>query len=114
MRGLAADYTVTVEGAGYRIVDKVAGRDGSTFVTSIEVIRWSNNAVRTLGYRIVDKVAGRDGSTFVTSIEVIRWSNNAVRTLSYPPVAASIGEAEGKGGPEVSPLLSADAAAKDG
>ncbi|WP_162245655.1 hypothetical protein, partial [Brevundimonas sp. Root1279] len=33
---------------------------------------------------------------------------------SYPPVAASIGEAEGKGGPEVSPLLSADAAAKDG
>ncbi|KQW79813.1 hypothetical protein [Brevundimonas sp. Root1279] len=76
MRGLAADYTVTVEGAGYRIVDKVAGRDGSTFVTSIEVIR---------------------------------WSNNAVRTLSYPPVAASIGEAEGKGGPEVSPLMAADA-----
>ncbi|WP_442854123.1 hypothetical protein [Brevundimonas sp. Root1279] len=76
MRGLAADYTVVADGSGWRITDSVAGRDGSTFVTSIEVIR---------------------------------WVNNQVRTLSYPPVAASIGESEGKGGPEVSPLMAADA-----
>ena len=50
MRGLAGEYPVTAEGNGYRIVDSVAGRDGSTFVTSIEVIRWSNNQVRTLSY----------------------------------------------------------------
>ncbi|KQW78799.1 hypothetical protein [Brevundimonas sp. Root1279] len=76
MRGLAGEYTVTAEGAGYRILDKVAGRDGSTFVTSIEVIR---------------------------------WSNNQTRLLTYPSPAASIGESEGKGGAEVSPLMAADA-----
>ncbi|MBJ7448434.1 MAG: calcium-binding protein, partial [Brevundimonas sp.] len=50
LRGLAADYTVTAEGAGWRIVDAVSGRDGSTFVTSIEVLRYSNNAAQVLTY----------------------------------------------------------------
>ncbi|NJC41137.1 microcystin-dependent protein [Brevundimonas alba] len=50
LRGVAANYTITAEGAGYRIVDNVAGRDGSTFVTSVEVLRFSNNTTTTLVY----------------------------------------------------------------
>ncbi|MGV8951881.1 MAG: M10 family metallopeptidase C-terminal domain-containing protein [Cypionkella sp.] len=50
LRGLAADYTITAEGAGYRIVDAVTGRDGSTFVTSIEQLQYSNNSIRVLSY----------------------------------------------------------------
>jgi hypothetical protein len=51
LRGVEANYTITVEGAGYRVVDAVAGRDGSTFVESIEVLRFlPNNIVRLLTY----------------------------------------------------------------
>ncbi|NJC41668.1 Ca2+-binding RTX toxin-like protein [Brevundimonas alba] len=50
LRGVAAEYTVAVEGNGYRIVDTVAGRDGSTFVDSVEVLRFVNNTTVTLSY----------------------------------------------------------------
>jgi hypothetical protein len=50
LRGLAAQYTITAEGSGYRIVDSVAGRDGSTFVDSVEVLRFVNNATTILTY----------------------------------------------------------------
>ncbi|NJC41648.1 hypothetical protein GGQ87_001906 [Brevundimonas alba] len=50
LRGVAANYTITAEGAGWRIVDSVAGRDGSTFVTSVEVLRFANNTTMTLTY----------------------------------------------------------------
>ncbi|MCS6627121.1 hypothetical protein N0B44_29830 [Roseibacterium beibuensis] len=50
LRGVAANYTITAEGNGYRIVDSVPGRDGSTFVTSIEVLRYANNTVTVLSY----------------------------------------------------------------
>ncbi|MCS6627310.1 calcium-binding protein [Roseibacterium beibuensis] len=50
LRGVAADYTITAEGAGWRIVDSVGGRDGSTFVTSVEVLRYVNNTTTTLTY----------------------------------------------------------------
>jgi|GEM_PF-2056478 len=50
-RGAKAQYTVTVEGDGYRIVDSVAGRDGSTLVTSIEVLRFmTGNTTTALAY----------------------------------------------------------------
>ncbi|MFC7380557.1 hypothetical protein ACFQQC_18630, partial [Brevundimonas sp. GCM10030266] len=44
LRGLRADYTITAEGAGYRIVDNVAGRDGSTFVLSMERLMYGNGS----------------------------------------------------------------------
>lgn len=51
MRGAKADYTVTAEGAGWRIVDTVAGRDGSTFVTSIELLYFvTGNGTTVLTY----------------------------------------------------------------
>lgn len=50
LRGLAADYTITAEGEGYRIDDAVAGRDGSTFVLSIEYLRYSNGSTGVLTY----------------------------------------------------------------
>ncbi|NJC41339.1 Ca2+-binding RTX toxin-like protein [Brevundimonas alba] len=50
LRGVSANYTITAEGAGYRIVDSVAGRDGSTYVESMEVVRFSNNTYRVLTY----------------------------------------------------------------
>src|SRR5690606_19410658 len=37
--GTKAQYTVTAEGEGWRIVDSVAGRDGSTWVESVKVLR---------------------------------------------------------------------------
>ena len=58
LRGLAADYTVTAEGDGWRIVDAVGGRDGSTFVTSIELLRFSNGGTRTLDYALAATSAG--------------------------------------------------------
>ena len=48
LRGLAGDYTVAAEGDGWRIVDAVSGRDGSTFVSSIEVLRFADNATQTV------------------------------------------------------------------
>ncbi len=48
LRGLATDYTVTAEGAGWRIVDAVGGRDGSTLVTNIELLRFGDGATRAL------------------------------------------------------------------
>ena len=40
LRGARADYTITVEGPGYRIIDAVAGRDGSTYVNGVEMLRF--------------------------------------------------------------------------
>ena len=40
LRGAQADYAITEEGSGYRIIDSVAGRDGSTYVYSIETLRF--------------------------------------------------------------------------
>lgn len=51
LRGAQAQYAVTAEGAGYRIVDTVAGRDGSTFVDSIELLRFlTGGTTRALAY----------------------------------------------------------------
>jgi len=50
LRGVAAEYSITAEGDGYRIIDSVADRDGSTFVTSVEVLRYANNTVTVLSY----------------------------------------------------------------
>jgi VCBS repeat-containing protein len=40
LRGAQADYSITEEGPGYRIIDRVAGRDGSTYVYSIETLQF--------------------------------------------------------------------------
>src|SRR5690606_24413300 len=49
-RGTKAQYTVTAEGEGWRIVDSVAGRDGSTWVESVEVLRFlDGNTTTVLG-----------------------------------------------------------------
>ncbi|MFC7379477.1 beta strand repeat-containing protein [Brevundimonas sp. GCM10030266] len=50
LRGLRADYTITVEGEGYRIADSVAGRDGSTFVLSMERLMYGNGSTQVLTY----------------------------------------------------------------
>jgi hypothetical protein len=47
-RGSKAQYTVTAEGSGYRVVDSVAGRDGSTFVDSVEVLRFMTGNTSTV------------------------------------------------------------------
>ncbi|NJC41309.1 serralysin [Brevundimonas alba] len=67
LRGVAANYTITAEGAGWRIVDSVAGRDGSTFVTSIEVLRYANNTTTTLTYGAPAPLepAAKDGGMLV-------------------------------------------------
>jgi hypothetical protein len=78
-RGSKAQYTVTAEGSGYRVVDTVAGRDGSTYVDSIEVLRFmTDGAVTTLNY---------------------------ARTLLAPPETDS----KDDGGAQVSPLADDDA-----
>jgi serralysin len=50
LRGVAANYTITQVGATWRIVDSVAGRDGTTTVSSVEVLRFSDNTSRILTY----------------------------------------------------------------
>ena len=50
LTGIASEYTVIAEAGGWRILDTVAGRDGSTFVLSIETLRFSNNTTQTLTY----------------------------------------------------------------
>ena len=42
LSGVGTDYTITAQGAGYLIVDSVANRDGSMFVTSVERLMQSN------------------------------------------------------------------------
>jgi Ca2+-binding RTX toxin-like protein len=59
LRGAKADYTVTAEADGWRIVDSVAGRDGSTFVQSIELLRFvTGNTSTVLTYPSADAAAG--------------------------------------------------------
>ena len=58
-RGSKAQYTVTVEGAGWRIVDSVAGRDGSTYVESVEVLRFLTGNTTTL---LVPAAPAEDGT----------------------------------------------------
>ncbi|GAA0653556.1 beta strand repeat-containing protein [Brevundimonas lenta] len=48
VRGAKAQYTVTAEGAGWRIVDTVAGRDGSIYVESIESLRFLTGNTKTV------------------------------------------------------------------
>ncbi|HYC73610.1 M10 family metallopeptidase C-terminal domain-containing protein [Brevundimonas sp.] len=48
LRGAKAQYTVTAEGAGWRVVDSVAGRDGSTYVESVEVLRFLTGNTTTV------------------------------------------------------------------
>ncbi|RZJ31553.1 MAG: hypothetical protein EON85_03140, partial [Brevundimonas sp.] len=51
LRGAAGDYTVTQTRDGYLIVDAVAGRDGSTTVSSIETLRFlTGDTTRALTY----------------------------------------------------------------
>ncbi len=50
LRGVGSDYTITAEGAGWRIVDSVDDRDGSTYVESVEVLRYANNTITVLSY----------------------------------------------------------------
>ena len=68
-RGAKAQYTVTTEGAGYRILDTVGGRDGSTYVDSIETLRFMEDSTVTLltyppvapgALETTDKAAGED------------------------------------------------------
>ena len=68
-RGAKAQYTVTAEGAGYRILDTVGGRDGSTYVDSIETLRFMEDSTVTLltyppvapgALETTDKAAGED------------------------------------------------------
>lgn len=46
--GVAADYSITAEGAGWRIVDTVGGRDGSILATSIEWLRYGDGSTVAL------------------------------------------------------------------
>ena len=48
LRGLAADYTVTAEGGGYRVTDNVGGRDGSDLLTGVESLRFSDGTTLSL------------------------------------------------------------------
>ncbi len=48
LRGVQADYTITAEGAGWRIIDNTAGRDGSILATSIEVLEFGDRSTRDL------------------------------------------------------------------
>jgi Ca2+-binding RTX toxin-like protein len=50
-RGSRGQYTVTADGVGFRIMDSVVGRDGSTFVTSVETLRFmADGNTTTLSY----------------------------------------------------------------
>ncbi len=48
LRGLQADYTITAEGGGYRIVDSTSGRDGSDLLTGVEILRFSDGSTLDL------------------------------------------------------------------
>ncbi|MBB4082851.1 beta strand repeat-containing protein [Brevundimonas lenta] len=48
VRGTQAQYTVTTEGSGWRIVDTVAGRDGTIYVESIEAVRFLTGNTKTV------------------------------------------------------------------
>ena len=49
LQGLAGDYTITAEGAGWRIVDNTPGRDGSILATDVEWLRYGDNSTQALG-----------------------------------------------------------------
>ena len=49
LAGTAGQYTITAEGAGWRVTDNTAGRDGSLLLTSIETLRYSDGSTQSLG-----------------------------------------------------------------
>lgn len=86
LRGLAADYTITAEGDGYRVTDAVTGRDGSDLLTGVETLRFS------------------DGSTVALPTSA----------PAAPQVLPAIAGDKTTVGPEVFPAAPGDKAAYDG
>ncbi|MCS6627355.1 M10 family metallopeptidase C-terminal domain-containing protein [Roseibacterium beibuensis] len=69
LRGTKAQYTVTAEGDGWRIIDSVGGRDGSTYVESIELLRFSGNTTTVLSYPPAAPESGaKDGEAQVSPL----------------------------------------------
>ncbi|MFC7378808.1 Ig-like domain-containing protein [Brevundimonas sp. GCM10030266] len=71
LRGLRGEYTITAEGEGYRIVDSVAGRDGSTFVLSMELLMYSNGSTQVLTYPVIPAAQPTDGATDKSERQVL-------------------------------------------
>ncbi|GAA0653566.1 calcium-binding protein [Brevundimonas lenta] len=71
VRGTKAQYTVTAEGAGWRIVDTVAGRDGSIYVESIESLRFmtgNTKTVLTYGAVAAQELSAKDAGPLVSPL----------------------------------------------
>ncbi|HEY0600924.1 M10 family metallopeptidase C-terminal domain-containing protein [Brevundimonas sp.] len=61
LQGLAADYTITAEGAGWRIIDGTAGRDGSILVLDVETLRFGDGSTQALGAAPAPLLSAKDG-----------------------------------------------------
>ncbi|HYD26433.1 hypothetical protein [Brevundimonas sp.] len=60
LQGLAADYTITAEGAGWRIIDGTGGRDGSILALDIETLRFGDGSTQALGGAPAPLLSGSD------------------------------------------------------
>lgn len=69
LSGLAADYTVTAENGGYRVVDSTGDRDGSIFVTSIERLSFADGEARILDYTSSGSLPGGNKDTAEPQIQ---------------------------------------------
>ena len=57
LRGVRSDYTITAIDGGWRVVDAVAGRDGTDTLLGIESLRFSDGSVLVLGQQAAAPVA---------------------------------------------------------
>ncbi|HYC99213.1 M10 family metallopeptidase C-terminal domain-containing protein [Brevundimonas sp.] len=60
LQGVASDYTITAEGAGWRIIDGTAGRDGSILATDVETLRFGDGSTQPLGGAPAPLLSGKD------------------------------------------------------
>lgn len=94
-RGLQDDYTITAEGAGYRIIDAVSGRDGSTFVTNVEALRFNDGVVVTLGGAAAAEMKGGDLAQVSPLMDdaFVLPTSDLVKDLFGPQVLPALDEA---------------------
>ncbi|GAA0640684.1 beta strand repeat-containing protein [Brevundimonas lenta] len=105
VRGSKAQYTVTIEGSGWRIVDTVAGRDGTIYVESIEAVRFlTGNTKTVLTYTHVGspELSAKDAGPLVSPLQdddafILPALPHDASPLVSPEPFALAGEASGGG-----------------
>ncbi len=104
LAGTSGQYTITAEGNNWRVVDTVAGRDGSLLLSSIETLRFGNGSTQTLTYAPPPNVAPSDKELGAFVMPALSDKDVDAAPLVLP----AADKASVEGGPQVLPMAHDD------